>query len=74
MRTSQELLKAVQDYCKRHGTELREWQLSAEGVTPVRLMGGTMDWTLIEAKITFNKSGKPKTTFKVDGKVESIKK
>lgn len=74
MRTPQELEKAVKEYCKRHGTELKEWQLSAEDVKPVRLLGGTMDWTLIEAKITFNAAGKPKTTFKVDGKVTSIKK
>lgn len=74
MRTPQELLKAVQEYCKRHGSELKEWQISAEGVKPVRLLGGTEDWTLIEAKITFNEAGKPKTTFKVDGKVTSIKK
>ena len=74
MRTPNELLKAVQEYCKRHGSELNEWQLSAEGVKPVRLLGGTKDWTLIEAKITFNESGKPKTTFKVDGKITSIKK
>lgn len=74
MRTATELLNAVKAYCKRHGTELKEWQISAEGVKPVRLMGGTMDWTLIEAKITFNEAGKPKTTFKVDGKVTSIKK
>lgn len=74
MRTAKELEKAVQDYCKRHGTELKQWQLSAEGVQPVRLLGGTMDWTLVEAKITFNESGKPKTTFKFDGKITSIYK
>lgn len=74
MKTNMELLKTVQDYCKRHGTELKEWQLSAEGVKPVRLLGGTMDWSLVEAKITFNAEGKPKTTFKFDGKITSIYK
>lgn len=71
MRTAAELLKAVQDYCKNHGTELGEYQISE---SPVRLLGGTTDWTLIEAKITFNDDGKPKTTFKYDGKITSIYK
>ena len=74
MKTPQELLKAVHDYCKAHGTELGDYVISADGEKPVKLMGGTADWTLIEAKITFNASGKPYTTFKVDGKVTSIKK
>ena len=72
MRTPDELLQAVEAYCNRHGMELNEFQISAQGAKPVRLLGGTNDWTLIEAKITFNHEGKPKTTFKVDGKVTSL--
>lgn len=74
MRTTEELLKAVQDYCHRHGTELGEYQISADGKKPIRLLGGTTDWILIEAKITFGASGKPKTTFKFDDKITSIYK
>ena len=74
MRTPQELETAVQAYCKRHGTELKQWQLSADGIEPVRLLGGTTEWILVEAKITFNEAGKPKTTFKYDGKITSIYK
>lgn len=72
MRTPEELLKAVQGYCERHGTELGEYKISEDGKKPIRLLGGTTDWILIEAKITFNTSGKPKTTFKFDDKITSI--
>ena len=72
MRTPDELLKAVEAYCTRHGMKLNEFQISAQGKKPVRLLGGTNDWTLIEAKITFNQEDMPKTTFKVDGKVTSL--
>ena len=74
MRTAEELLKAVQAYCKRHGTELGEYQISADDQKPVHILGGTKDWILVEAKITFNVAGKSKTTFKFDGIITSIYK
>lgn len=74
MRTAEELLKAVQEYCKRHGSELGEYRISTVGEKPIKILGGTTDWILIEAKITFNAAGKPKTTFKYDDKITSIYK
>jgi len=72
MRTANELLQAVKAYCEHHGTKLGEYRITKDGENPIKLLGGTEDWNLIEAKITFNACGKPRTTFKFDGKITSI--
>lgn len=74
MKTQQELIAAVTAYMERHGLQAKKMYVTSEDSYPIRCSLETTDFTTIEAAITIGSTGKPRTTFRIDGKIASIRK